>query len=186
MITIQLDDRQLQEALARLRQRLADLTPVMQDIGEELLDRAKQRFATSTGPDGRPWAPNRPSTLAAYAARYAGSYKKDGSLSKRGQARTAAKKPLIGESRQLSQRLYYQAGRDSVFIGSPQRYAGVQQFGARRGQFGRTRRGAPIPWGAIPARPFLPVTASGQWLGTGDRDAVLDLLARALEDAAGG
>lgn len=186
MITIQLDDRQLQGALAQLRQRLADLTPVMQDIGEELVARAKQRFATSTGPDGRPWAPNRPSTLAAYAARYAGSYKKDGSLSKRGQQRIAGKKPLIGESRQLSQRLYYQAGRDSVFVGSPQRYAGVQQFGARRGQFGRTRRGAPIPWGAIPARPFLPVTAAGEWLGTGDRDAVLGLLARALEDAARG
>ena len=53
MIQIHIDDRQLQDALARLRQRLADLTPVMQDIGEELLDRAKQRFATSTGPDGR-------------------------------------------------------------------------------------------------------------------------------------
>lgn len=53
MITIQLDDRQLQGALAQLRQRLGDLTPVMQDIGEELVARAKQRFATSTGPDGR-------------------------------------------------------------------------------------------------------------------------------------
>lgn len=54
MIQIHIDDRQLQEALARLRQRLADLTPVMQDIGEELVARAKQRFATSTGPDGSP------------------------------------------------------------------------------------------------------------------------------------
>jgi phage gpG-like protein len=29
------------------------------------------------------------------------------------------------------------------------------QFGATKGQFGQTKRGASIPWRNIPARPFL-------------------------------
>jgi len=47
-----------------------------------------------------------------------------------------------------------------VRIGSPMIYAGVRQYGAKRGEFGmgvfKTRNGVfPIPWGDIPARPFL-------------------------------
>lgn len=34
-------------------------------------------------------------------------------------------------------------------------YATTQQLGARRGAFGTTSRGAPIPWGDIPARHFV-------------------------------
>ena len=55
-------------------------------------------------------------------------------------------------------------------VGSSLEYAAVQQFGARRGEFGRTRRGAPIPWGDIPARPFLGVSRV-------DRVEILDILA---------
>lgn len=33
----------------------------------------------------------------------------------------------------------------------------------------------------IPARPFLPITKDGQWLGTDDRAAILDILARWIE-----
>ena len=33
--------------------------------------------------------------------------------------------------------------------------ATTHQFGAKQGTFGRTTRGGPIPWGNIPARPFL-------------------------------
>ncbi len=40
-------------------------------------------------------------------------------------------------------------------IGSPSIYAGTHQFGAAKGAFGSTSKGAPIPWGDIPARPFL-------------------------------
>jgi len=31
----------------------------------------------------------------------------------------------------------------------------VQHFGASQGAFGKTKRGAPIPWGNIPGRPYL-------------------------------
>jgi phage gpG-like protein len=55
----------------------------------------------------------------------------------------------------LQSKMFYQASSDELVFGSVKKYAAVQQFGARKGAFGTTRRGAPIPWGDIPARPFL-------------------------------
>lgn len=149
MIQITLDDREIKEALERLRSRVADTGPAMHDIGQTLMARARRRFETSTGPDGRAWEPNAPATIAAYLGRYGGSYKKDGSLSKKGAARAAGKKPLIGESKQL-QNIHYAAGRDWAEVGSSRLYAAIHQFG---GTAGRGRRVT------IPARPFLPVMA---------------------------
>lgn len=174
MIKIELDDREVREVLDRLQKRLSDLTPVMRDIGELIVERAKQRFETSTGPDGQEWARNAPSTVAAYLKQYGSSYKKSGGMSKAGAARAAGKKPLIGETKQLMDTLHYQAGRDAVTVGSPMRYAAIHQFG---GQAGRGKKVT------IPARPFLPVTASGQWLGEADRREVLAILRDSLEAA---
>lgn len=177
MIDLTLDDREVRAALDRLQRRLSDMTPVMREIGELLTERARQRFFTSTGPDGQRWAPNKPSTLESYLrGYYGGAHRgKRGGLTKKAAARAAAKKPLIGESKALSTTVHYQAGRDSVTIGSPMVYAAIQQFG---GQAGRGKRVS------IPARPFLPVTQSGQWLGTEDRSAILDILREAIESAA--
>ncbi|WP_119352930.1 phage virion morphogenesis protein [Azohydromonas sediminis] len=177
MIDIEIDDRQVRQALQRIQRRISDISPVMRDIGELLAERAKQRFATSTGPDGQQWAPNAPATIAAWLAAYGGNFKKRGGLTKQGAARAASKKPLVGESRALSTTIYYQAGGDSVTIGSPMVYAAIHQFG---GQAGRGRRVT------IPPRPFLPITASGQWLGDADRAAVLDIIGDALRGALDG
>ena len=48
-------------------------------------------------------------------------------------------------------------GGDAVSIGTNLVYAGLHQNGARQGQFGRTRRNSPIPWGNVPARPYMPI-----------------------------
>lgn len=96
MIRIEIDDHELQQALERLRSRVTDLSPVMRDIGELLVERAKQRFVTSTAPDGTRWQPNAPATILSYLDRYGGTRRKDGGLSKRGASRAAGKKPLIG------------------------------------------------------------------------------------------
>lgn len=145
MIEVTLDDREVRQMFSRLQKRLGDLTPVMEDLGELIVERTKQRFARSTDPAGRPWAPNKPATLA----------------------RKKGTKPLIGETKSLMGTLYYRADRASVTVGSPMEYAAIHQFG---GQAGRSKKAT------IPPRPFLPVTESGQWLGTDDRQAVLDIL----------
>lgn len=171
MITITIDDCDVRAALERLQRRISDLSPAMREIGELLVERAKGRFESSTAPDGSRWAPNAPATITAYLGRYGGMRKKDGSLSKRGAARSAGKKPLVGETRQLMGTIFYRAGRDRVIVGSPLRYAAIHQFG---GLAGRGRRVT------IPPRPFLPVTGAGQWLGTSDRDAVIQIITRYL------
>lgn len=168
MIEITIDDHEVKAAMERLMQRISDMSPVMHDIGETIVERTKQRFAGSKAPDGTPWAPNAPATIEAYLRKFGGTRRKDGSLSKRGQRMAADKKPLIGETKSLSSTIYYTASTRSVTIGSPMRYAAIHQFG---GQAGRGHK-APIP-----QRPFLPINQSGQWIGNEDRQAVLQLVA---------
>ena len=49
-------------------------------------------------------------------------------------------------------------GPDFVEIGTNKIYAAVMQFGAAKGAFGTDAGGSSIPWGAIPARPFLGIS----------------------------
>ena len=61
--TIEVNNKNVLDALNRLLQSSSDLSPLMHTIGDEVTRRAKDRFETSTAPDGTPWAPNRASTL---------------------------------------------------------------------------------------------------------------------------
>lgn len=154
MIRIDIDDESVRAALDRLIGRAEDATPAMREIGELLVERTRARFRHGQAPDGAPWAPLSPTTLA----------------------RKRDPRPLFGESRRLSSEIAYKAGSDFVEVGSSLVYAAVHQFGAAQGAFGRTRRGAPIPWGDIPARPFL-------GLADDDRRDVLAILAEHLDGA---
>ena len=64
---------------------------------------------------------------------------------------------------------------NQLTVGTNTRYGAMQQFGARKGQFGRTSRGAPIPWGNVPPRPWLGISTS-------DRAEIADILRRHLVD----
>ena len=133
----------LSPALIALANTMDDMSPVMQDIGEYLLKSTRERFPKGEAPDGSKWAPKSPITLAAYGAR----------KSNRVDAR-----PLFGPTGLLSQQFSYTAAPDSVEWGSNRIYAAVMQSGAGKGAFGTTSRGSPIPWGNIPARPYLGVS----------------------------
>jgi phage virion morphogenesis protein len=163
MITIQVDDKQVLDMLAELSRRMTNLKPAMKEIGEDIVASTKRRFADSVGPDGTPWEANSSVTVARYLGVFSGSHNKDGTLSKRGEARSSDKKPLIGETKTLQSTINYQLdGTSGVHIGSPKVYAAMQQFGGTEAQF-------PHLWGTIPARPFL---------GVSDQDKVniLDIL----------
>lgn len=156
MITIQVNDRQVLDRLNELARKCSNLRPAMKEIGEDLVASTKARFGSASAPDGTPWAANSPVTVERYLGVFANSYKKDGSLSKRGQARSAAKKPLTGETKTLGHTINYQLdGNSSVRVGSPVVYAAMQQFGGTRAQW-------PHLWGDIPARPFLGVSDAEQ------------------------
>ena len=159
-IRVTIDDSEVVAALDRLAAAGRDLTPAMRDVGEHLLNSTRERFRTETAPDGAPWAPLT--------------------------AATRAKKPrnkgrILTQDGYLRGNLTYRAGPDSVEVGSPSIYAGTHQFGAEAGSFGETSTGRPIPWGDIPARPFL-VDAEGA-LAPDDEAAVRDILLEHLTGA---
>jgi phage virion morphogenesis protein len=64
-IQITITDDQLQAALGGIADRATDLTPALKDLGEHLVRKTRQRFNTSTAPDGTKWQPLAPSTIKA-------------------------------------------------------------------------------------------------------------------------
>lgn len=174
MITIELDDARVLDVLRSLLQRMTDMTPAMQDVGNYLVRSTKRRFGTSIGPDGQRWAPNSPITYLRMLEHSSGTTLKNGKINKKGATLVMGKKPLIGETHRLSTEIYPIVRRTSVSIGSPLKYAATQQFGAAQGEFGKTRRGGPIPWGRIPPRPFMGLDAT-------DQANVIDIVREYLE-----
>lgn len=130
MLKVDIDDREVLAAVQRLLDTGRDLKPAMQDIGEYLVVSTRQRFQDGVSPDDTPWARN--------------SYTKD-------TTRAAGRPPLIGETKQLSTKIFPRATAHGVEVGSPLEYAGTQQFGAKAKSFS----GGKTPWGDIPARPFI-------------------------------
>ncbi len=154
-IRVEFDDGEVRRTLDRLAAAGTDLTPAMRDIGEHLLNSTRERFASETSPDGTPWAPLTEATKARKRRNRDKILTRDGFL--RGN-------------------LAYRADADSVEVGSPSIYAGTHQFGAPAGSFG-----SGIPWGDIPARPFL-VDAEGR-LAASDEAAIHEIILDHLADS---
>jgi phage virion morphogenesis protein len=161
-----------------MRSRLPSIS-AMHAIADHLHSSTIDRFVTLRGPDGTPWKPNTQATIEAFARKTLlakGDWRKDGRLSKRGSAKLAAKKPLTGEGRlSAPANFHIEYGQDYALVGTKIKYAAVQQFGAKAGAFGATRRGAKIPWGDIPARPFMGISDD-------DRSAILDIIRKHLAE----
>lgn len=172
MIKIELSDNQVSQKLEKLVRSVENTRPVLELIGNMLVDSTKRRFATSTAPDGTRWAPNSQVTILRYLGKYKSSYrKKDGRLTQKGADRAISKRPLIGETGSLSSQISYAVeGVDTLFVGSSMIYAATQQFGAEKRQFQ-----GKAPWGDIPARPFL-------GLSDQDRSNILDTISDYLID----
>lgn len=151
-ITIEIDDRKLRAAIGELLERIADPRPALEEIGEVLVASTKRRFGSETDPQGNRWAPNSQVTLA-----------------------RKRNPKILTEEGFLGDTIHAQLqGKRAVAVGSNLVYAATHQFGARQGAFGSTARGAPIPWGEIPPRPFL-------GLSDEDGERVLEILRDHLE-----
>jgi len=61
----------------------------------------------------------------------------------------------------------------SAVVSTNKIYANTHQFGAKKGEFGEDKHGRPLPWGDIPARPFMMVTKS-------DLDEIIEAFKRHL------
>ncbi|MFN3985730.1 MAG: phage virion morphogenesis protein [Rhodocyclaceae bacterium] len=154
-ITIEYSGDDVVAALTRLYKGLgpAGLRTPLSDIGEHLAESTRQRFVSSTAPDGSRWAPNAQATyLGLLRSRDA---RKDGRINARGTAKVAGKKPLVA-SGLLGEQITYQLLPDGsgVEVGT-NRFAGEWAGGAAVHQFGSRD-------GSIPARPFLGLSSDDE------------------------
>ena len=162
MIEIRVEDEAVRAALQQLSARLIDMTPAMQEIGEALMTSTKDRMLAGRTPEGAPFAPRSQTTLDRYASGRPPVRPRGGPLNRYGN---------------LISGIFPSSGSDFASIGSNAIQAAVMQFGQAQGASGRTSRGGLIPWGNIPARPYLGISAE-------DRTAITEIVEEWLERAA--
>jgi len=144
-ITIGVDDAEVQAAIAKLAHGIGKST--WDEIGGMVETSTKQRFEEQRGPDGTPWAPLAPSTVAGMLTR--------------GRARGSAH--ILRQKMHLYRSITHTATDREAIIGSNRRYAALHQFGGTAGMKNAGAR-------AVPARPFL-------GLSRADLDEVVRILA---------
>lgn len=142
-----IDDHAPRVALQRIGESLSDMTELMDGIGRALVNAAVERIiSTNVAPDGDTWTPSR-------------RVKEKG-------GKTLHRSGLLASS------IAHTASADHVEVGTNVVYARVMHQGAAQGEFGaamgRTRPSdkrpwsqdyfAHLPWGDIPARPYLGVS----------------------------
>lgn len=147
MIDVEINDQDARDLINELKRRMGNLTPVMEAVGQILQSGTQQRFVDQQAPDGTPWAALSPVTL-----------------DRRRKAGSGAQ--ILRDTGRLMNSISYKVNGDSVKVFTNVIYAGTHQLGARQGAY---RASPPIPWGNIPARPFLGYSQS-------DNDAVLEVL----------
>lgn len=163
MLNVEVNLESLRAGLRGLEGGARDLSPATRGIAGVLADATERAFADEADPTtGAYWLPLSPATIA-----------------RRAKAGKWPGKMLQVTQGGLAASVQADSGPDHARIGTDKVYAPAMQFGAIKGAFGRTKRGAPIPWGDIPGRPFL-------GLGPGDEEEIFDLLRRHLHNAAGG
>ncbi|MDF0377688.1 phage virion morphogenesis protein [Methylophilus sp. YYY-1] len=153
MIELTWQNRAVLAALGRLAEGAANPRPAFLAIGEDWVESTKRRFDTGTAPDGSQWAPNKPTTLA----------------------RKKGNQPLVAGGT-LRDQIAYEADAEGVTIFSTKEYSATQQLGAEKGSFGRTKRNSPIPWGDIPARPYIGISPDDELMIEGNVSDYLNSL----------
>ena len=123
----------VERVFERLRATGQDLSPILRDIGEHLLDATKDRFAAEAAPDGTPWAPLEP------------GYAED-------KSRARPNAGILIYDDLLRGQLAYVVSGDELVLGTNRPYGARQHFGFHGpDSLGRTFN--------HPARPWLGVSA---------------------------
>ncbi len=153
---VEVRDREVLKALARLQARMANLRPAMQVIGDVIVADTSLTFRDSRDPWGHPWRPLAPATVE--KRRHGKGFGSD--------------KPLVNFGH-LAASFSAQADARSVTVGTnwmADRITGgaaIHQFGGQAG------RGHKV---TIPARPFLPIRGDEVVLSVEQKASVLAIL----------
>lgn len=155
MFTVSIEIAAQQSVLDALAHKLENMNPFFTGFGEDMMERAKRRFATATAPDGQRWEANSPVTIMRYLQSRGAFSAKTGKITAKGQTMASSKKPLKGATGDLARQFFTDVTNDTLTFGNSMIYAAMQHYGGTKAQF-------PNLWGDIPARPFMPITSSGQ------------------------
>lgn len=156
-INIEFNYKTVQSALDDLLRRAEDTTDFMRQVADVLADATDAAFLNEADPvTGVRWDPLSAVTLAIRPNRQNGE--------------------ILDDTGRLKGSMVTDYGKDFAEIGTNVVYAPTHHFGALQGAFGKTRRGGPIPWGDIPARPFLGVSPE-------DEEDILDMATRYMAGA---
>lgn len=148
--TITLDDAQVQAALTRLTSRLANMTPIMEDVGRALGNLTEDAFQA----EGPGWPALKPVTVK-----------------RRGSAH-----PILQASGGLAASITHGGDATGAWVGVGKQYAAAQQFGNPANKMYNRPGGNPAP---IPPRPYLPVTPDAALLPHAQTE-VMSILVAAL------
>ena len=132
MIQIDVDDRAVLAALARLREQARDPSPAFREIVSSLVDEIRLGFTDSRSPYGVPWKPLSPATRSANKGRRRGG------------------QPLLDTGKLRSSITFRLLGKQGVEVGTSdyEKKAAHHQWGSKK----TSGRGS-----GVPARPFLPI-----------------------------
>lgn len=153
MLTVTVNSTEVQDLLAKLSARLADMTPAMNTIGAKLETRVSARFETQTDPLGNPWKQWADSTSKGYP--YPGSQAAQGDDG-------AGNGRILDRFGHMLGGISWEANAKSATIGFDQPYAQYHEFGA--------------PSNNMPRRGLLTADPNRGTLGPGDEAAVLEIL----------
>lgn len=154
MSAIKINDQALIDRLQLVANRLVDTSPLAAAIAST--------FATVTDDNfdhgGRPeWAGRSAVTLKIYERKgitYSG---------------------VLQASGNLRARVVTSHTPNEAIISNNMPYAAAMHFGIKQGESGKTTRGAPIPFGDIPARPYMPMDTDGNMQPEAEREVFMDV-----------
>lgn len=148
MLDVTIDVSNVGKALDELAERLGDMRVPLLDIGEYLQQSTDSRVRKQVGPDGSPWAPLSPRTLA----------KKKGNK-------------VLRESGALLDTLRGQVSGDELQFGTDRPYGAIHQFGGKIEHAARSQRVYFKEKGGVVGNRFVKKRQSNfaQWVSHGAR-----------------
>ncbi|WP_265820941.1 phage virion morphogenesis protein [Geovibrio ferrireducens] len=168
-IDIKIQDEELKRKLTSLQKKLKNLRPILLEVGNMVRNDIEQAFEREQSPFGQRWQPLAVFTvLAGVRGRLTG---KKGRETKQTHNYLQGRK-ILTASGQLGMSFTVKADSDSVTVGTNKVYARIHHFGGKAGRGRRT---------SIPARPFLPVSKSGQ-LEPSLQKGIIRYIERKLEE----
>ncbi len=154
-ISLVADFTQTRNLAGLLRQAgrvLADPAPLLTDIGNALVQSARERFDSQTDPSGRKWTPLAPETKLSRMGGTRRVFTKRMKFRK-GAAEKMARLTILFQQGHLRNSITRRVSRSGVEIGTNRVYAAIHQFGGKAG------RGQAI---TIPARAYLGLSAADE------------------------